>query len=75
MRSGECLGGVSLLAAAPHSATAIAKTHVETAVLAHSDISELIRLRPDIGIHIYRNLAIGTGEKLKRVDSLLARTH
>jgi GNAT superfamily N-acetyltransferase len=75
VRSGECLGEVSLLAAAPHSATAIAKTHVETAVLTHSDMSELIRLRPDIGIHIYRNLAIGTGEKLKRVDSLLARAH
>ena len=28
----------------------------------------LIRLRPDIGIVIYRNLAVGLGEKLKRAD-------
>jgi hypothetical protein len=26
----------------------------------------LIRLRPDIGLHIYRNLATGLAEKLKR---------
>jgi hypothetical protein len=35
-------------------------------------VAELIRLRPDIGLHIYRNLAVGMGEKLKRLDVLLA---
>jgi GNAT superfamily N-acetyltransferase len=72
VRSGECLGEMSLLTAAAHSATATARTHVETAVLAHEDLAELIRLRPDIGLHIYRTLAVGMGEKLKRLDVSLA---
>jgi hypothetical protein len=41
-------------------------TCVETAVLGHEDLIELIRQRPDIGLEIYRNLAIGMGEQLKR---------
>jgi GNAT superfamily N-acetyltransferase len=63
---GECLGEMSLLTAAPHSATATARTRVETAVLGHEDLAALIRLRPDIGVQLYRNLAVGMGEKLKR---------
>ena len=73
VRAGECLGEMSLLTAAPHSATATALTHVETAVLGHQDLAELIRLRPDIGLHLYKNLAVGMGEKLKRVDVSLVR--
>ena len=73
VRDGECVGELSLLTAAAHSATATAGTRVETAVLEHRDLLDLIRLRPDIGLHIYKNLAVGTGEKLKRVDSSLAR--
>jgi N-acetylglutamate synthase-like GNAT family acetyltransferase len=74
VRSGECLGEMSLLTGAVHSATATAMTRVETAVLEHEDLTELIRLRPDIGLHIYKNLAVGTGEKLKRLDvSLTSR--
>jgi hypothetical protein len=54
--------------------TATARTRVETAVLGHEDLAELIRLRPDIGLHIYRNLAVGMGQKLMRVDvSLIGR--
>jgi CRP-like cAMP-binding protein/ribosomal protein S18 acetylase RimI-like enzyme len=70
--AGECLGEMSLLTAAPHSATATALTRVETAVLSRQDLTELIRLRPDIGLHLYRNLAVGMGEKLKRLDASLA---
>jgi GNAT superfamily N-acetyltransferase len=66
VKGGECLGEISLLTAAPHSATATARTHVETAVLSHEDLTGLIRLRPDIGVSLYKNLAIGLGEKLKR---------
>jgi GNAT superfamily N-acetyltransferase len=72
VRGGECLGEMSLLTAAAHSATATARTRVETAVLGHRDLAELIRLRPDIGLHLYRNLAAGMGEKLKRLDVSLA---
>jgi CRP/FNR family transcriptional regulator len=68
VRSGECLGEMSLLRTTAHSATATARRLVGTAVLDHGDLAELIRLRPDIGLHIYRNLAIGMGEKLKRLD-------
>jgi ribosomal protein S18 acetylase RimI-like enzyme len=66
--AGECLGEMALLTARGHSATATATTRVETAILGHHDLTELIRLRPDIGIHIYRNLAVGMGEKLRRLD-------
>ena len=75
VRDGECLGEISLLTGAPHSATATARTYVETAVLEHADLAELIRLRPDIGLHIYRNLAVGAGEKLMRMDVSLASDH
>jgi GNAT superfamily N-acetyltransferase len=66
---GECLGELSLLSTAVHSATATARTPVETAVLGHQDLAELIRQRPDIGLHLYRNLAVGLGEKLKRLNT------
>ncbi len=68
---GECLGEMSLLTAAVHSATAAARTPVETAVLDHQDLAELIRQRPDIGLRLYRNLAVGLGEKLKRFNAEL----
>jgi ribosomal protein S18 acetylase RimI-like enzyme len=71
VHSGECLGERSLLKAVPHSATATAQTHVETAVLRHQDLTDLIRIRPDIGLHIYRTLAMGIGEKLRRLDVTL----
>lgn len=63
---GECLGEMSLLTRRPHSATIRAKSHVETALLGHDEITELVRLRPDIGVVLYRNLAEGLGHKLKR---------
>jgi GNAT superfamily N-acetyltransferase len=66
VRAGECLGELSLLTGAPHSATATARTPVETAVLSYPDLAELVRLRPDIGLQMYRNLALGLGQKLKR---------
>jgi CRP-like cAMP-binding protein len=71
VRSGECLGEMSMLTSTPHSVTATARTGVETAALEHRDLIELIRLRPDIGLGIYRNLAVGTGEKLKRLNASL----
>ncbi len=69
MRPGECRGEISSLTGAAHSATASARTSLETAVLNHRDLDELIRLRPDIGLFIYRNLATGIGEKLKRTGA------
>lgn len=66
--AGECLGDLALISAAPHSATATALTRVEAAVIERAALDELIRLRPDISVQIYRNLALGLGEKLKRAD-------
>lgn len=63
---GECLGEISLLTHSVHTATAIAQSNVEAAVLSHQDLVELIRQRPDIGLLIYRNLATGLASKLKR---------
>jgi CRP-like cAMP-binding protein len=63
---------MSLLTAAPHSTTATARTGVEAAVLEHRHLAELVRLRPDIALHLYRTLAVGMGAKLKRLDRSLA---
>jgi hypothetical protein len=69
VRCGECLGEMSLLTSPMHSASATARTPVETAVIEHKDLIELVRLRPDIGLILYRNLAVGVGEKLKRLNA------
>ncbi|MFO0706379.1 MAG: GNAT family N-acetyltransferase [Nitrospira sp.] len=66
VQTGEICGEVSLLSARPHSATAIAQGPVEAAELLHRDLVDLIRRRPDIGVIIYRNMAIGLGDKLLR---------
>jgi hypothetical protein len=39
---------------------------VEAAELLQRDLADLIRRRPDIGVIIYRNLAVGLGDKLLR---------
>jgi GNAT superfamily N-acetyltransferase len=66
---GECLGEISLLTGAPHSATAVATAACEAAMLTHRELTQLIRFRPDIGLAIYRNLAIGLGAKLARAST------
>ncbi len=69
VRTGEICGEISLLSSKPHSATATANGHVEAAVLLQRDLSDLIRRRPDIGVIIYRNLAVGLGDKLLRAGA------
>lgn len=66
--AGECLGEISLLTGGEHSATARAVTSVEAGVLTRTDLQALVRLRPGIGVVLYRNLARGLGEKLRRTD-------
>jgi hypothetical protein len=67
---GELLGELSLLTHGLHSASATAITPVELAGLNHRDLSDLIRQRPDIGVIIYRNLALGLGGKLRRTSGV-----
>ncbi|MFO0775689.1 MAG: cyclic nucleotide-binding domain-containing protein [Nitrospiraceae bacterium] len=66
VHAGEPCGEVSLLSAQLRSATATAEDAVETAEWQRADLMELIRRRPDIGVIVYRNLAVGLGEKLRR---------
>ena len=66
--AGECLGEVALLTDENHSATAVAAADVEAGVLSRQDLRSLVRLRPGIGVILYRNLARGLGEKLRRAD-------
>jgi CRP-like cAMP-binding protein/GNAT superfamily N-acetyltransferase len=65
---GECLGEVALLAETPHSAAATAASDLEVAVLTRDDLKHLVRQRPDVGVVLYRNLAVGLGDKLRRAD-------
>ncbi len=65
---GECLGEIAVLTGGAHSATATAVTPVEVGVLTKGDLLGLVRLRPGIGVVLYRNLARGLGEKLRRAD-------
>ena len=66
--AGESLGEVSFLTGTEHSATAIAETDMEVGVLTRERLDALVRRRPDIGTIVYRNLALGLGEKLRRAD-------
>ena len=71
LSTGQCLGETSLLSeeCRPHSLTATAKTAVETAVLPHQDMLQMIRRNPDIGVIIYRNIAADVSAKLSRCPS------
>ncbi len=69
VRKGETCGEISLLSSRPHSATATAESPVEAAELLQRDLADLIRRRPDIGVIIYRNLAVGLGDKLLRAGA------
>jgi GNAT superfamily N-acetyltransferase len=68
VRAGECLGEISVLTGGEHGATARTTSAVEAGVLTKKDLLSLVRLRPGIGVVLYRNLARGLGEKLRRTD-------
>jgi GNAT superfamily N-acetyltransferase len=67
--SGEPVGEVSFLTGEHHSATAVAKQPILLAVLTKNNLAELIRLRPDIGLALFQNLALSLGRKLQRTDA------
>ena len=69
--TGEALGEMSLVTCSTHSATATATAPVDTAVLSRERLLELIRRRPDIGVVVYRNLAAGLSNKLRRALAAL----
>lgn len=65
---GESVGELAVLTGEPHSATAVAEDAVRTAVLDQAELRRLVRQRPDIAVVLYRNLAVGLGRKLQRLD-------
>ena len=67
-RAAETLGRWRALTGTLHSATAIAVGAVQTAVMKRTGMEELVRMRPDIGVVLHRNLASGLGERLRRTD-------
>lgn len=69
VRAGECLGEMSLLTGQPHSASVVAAADLHAATLSHEELQALVRSRPDIGLVMFRNLAIGLGAKLGRASS------
>lgn len=71
---GESLGEVSLLSATPRSATVVAEDDMEVGILTEPRLDALVRRRPDIGSVVYRNLASGLGEKLRRADRTVTAT-
>jgi GNAT superfamily N-acetyltransferase len=68
VRTGECLGEMSLLTGHGHSASGVARHDTTTAELGATELEALVRQRPDIGVVVYRNLARGIGDKLVRAD-------
>lgn len=69
---GECLGEIALLTRQEHYCSAVATGSTEAGILTHQRMRKLVRLRPDIGVVLYRNLALGLGAKLHRTDRTLA---
>ena len=68
VEAGECLGEGVLLEDCRHTASAVALGPVEAGVLPREELLELLRRRPDLGVVVYRNLARGLCEKLRRTD-------
>jgi len=71
--AGEVVGELSTLTGERHSATVKAVEPVTLAVLGKADVTELTRRRPDISVVVYKNLAVGLGRKLLRMDERVSR--
>lgn len=66
--AGDVVGEISVMTGGARSATAVATEPLELAEISADDVGELTRRRPDIAVVLYRNLAVGLGDKLRRVD-------
>ena len=70
--AGDTVGEVSLITGEPHSATARAVEPVRAAVWTREELERCTAAQPQIGFLLYRNLAVGLGRKLRRIDRALA---
>lgn len=71
VKPGESLGEIALLTRQPHSATARAHGPVQAATLSRKGFESLSRQRPDIATILLRNLAVGLGAKLQRINEAI----
>lgn len=62
----DLIGETIVVSPRPHTLTARATTAVLSAVIGREDLLKLIRRRTDIAVLLYRNLARGLAEKLRR---------
>lgn len=69
VHDGDCIGELALLTSEPHSAGASVAQDVVAATLSRVALQRLTRQRPDIGVVVYRNLAVGLGRKLARLNA------
>lgn len=72
--TGECLGELSILTGKQHSASVQALTAMKVVSIPGDTLLRLLKRRPDIGVLVYRNLALGLGDKLERADSKLLQS-
>lgn len=72
IQAGESIGELSFLTGENHSATVKTDCPSLAAAFSDRDLSALIRQRPDIGMILFRNLGVGVGRKLQRMDHNLA---
>ncbi|MHC4989549.1 MAG: GNAT family N-acetyltransferase [Planctomycetota bacterium] len=66
--AGETVGEMGLLRDDAHDATVVARSKISAIRLPYSGLMALVRRRPDIGVVIFRNMATGLGDKLRRAD-------
>ena len=66
--AGGTVGENAMLSEGSHSASVSTRTGAVAAVLTRERLRELVARRPDIAVILYRNLAVGLGEKLRRAD-------
>lgn len=71
---GETVGEVAMVLGGKHSAAAVATAIGRALVISRDRFSELMRQRPDIGLLVYRNLAVEMALKLKSSDLAMLRT-
>lgn len=67
--AGESLGETAVLTGGRYMAGGTARTEVELGVIPARALQDLVRIRPDIGVIVFRNLARGLRDKLQRADS------
>ncbi len=71
--AGELLGEFSAISGQERAASGTARGSVTTAFLDRESIQALTRRRPDIGVVMYRNIALGLGKKLRELDKTLGQ--